>query len=188
VSPVDGRARNDGFTLVELLVVMLLLGVIGGIVTTGLVSAMTSTRNTQVRIEAMAELQRSAERITRELRAACPITEIDEVDGQSVTLVVHRQGEVVRHRFYRQGDRLLQDVAVDDGGTWVDRRVGVPMLTELPTGQDPIFTFLDGEGGEVDRWQDVSVVRLTLRRDLPEQPAVEVATTASLRNKGSSCD
>lgn len=66
-------ADEDGITLVELLVVMVLMTLIGGAVLSSLVSGMKATASTQTRYDALADLQKSVGRMTRELRAADPL-------------------------------------------------------------------------------------------------------------------
>jgi prepilin-type N-terminal cleavage/methylation domain-containing protein len=181
-------ARDEGgFTLVELLVVLVLLGVVGGIVASGLTTAMRSTRQTQARIDAMAELQRGAERISRELRAACPVVGI--LDPHEVTAAIQRDGERLRHtyRFDAATGILSQTVARDDAGTWTTVVDGRPLVQDLldPTAT---FTYLDLDEDPAALARDVRTVRLVMRRDLPEQGPIEVETLVSLRNGGRSCD
>lgn len=68
-------ARRDdcGFSLVELLVVIVLLGVASTIVMVTLKSGFRSTTLVQGETESSAELQKSVERIARELRVADPL-------------------------------------------------------------------------------------------------------------------
>jgi prepilin-type N-terminal cleavage/methylation domain-containing protein len=183
------RDTEGGFTLVELLVVLMLLGVVGSMVTAGLVSAMRSTHSTQARIEAMAELQRGAERITRELRAACPIAEIGGTDGDDVTATIYRDGEVFRHRFHRVGTALIHDVTRRDGDNWIDVRTDAPVVNRITADGPPLFAYFDADGEGVTEPRDVRVVRITLRRQLPDHDRpIEVETATSLRNGGRSCD
>jgi prepilin-type N-terminal cleavage/methylation domain-containing protein len=181
------RRAEAGFTLVELLVVLLLVGVVGSIVTSGLITAMTSTRQTQARIDAMAELQRGAERISRELRAACPI--IGTLDPHAVTAAIRRDGERLRHTYqFDIGTGILsQDVTRYDAGSWTTTVSGRPLVQDL-VNADATFTYLDIDGETAVLPRDVRTVRLTMRRDLPEQGPIEVETLVSLRNGGRSCE
>lgn len=188
------QLRNDdrGFTLVELLVVMLLLAVIGTYVTSALITAMQNTRQTQTRIEAMAELQRGAERVARELRAACPI--VGGLDANAITAAILRDGAIEQHTFWYDGasDTLRHSATRRDGASWVPMFIDRVLVRDLdPSG--PVFTHYGYAGnppawGQVTQRHQVRSVRLTLRRDLPEQSAVEVETLVGLRNGGRSCD
>jgi prepilin-type N-terminal cleavage/methylation domain-containing protein len=185
--PVRPARDESAFTLVELLVVLVLMGVVGGIVTNGLTTAMRTTRETQTRIDAMAELQRGAERISRELRAACPI--VGTLAPHAVTAAIQRDGERLRHtyRFDAATGILSQDVVRDDAGTWTTVLDGHPLVQDLlDTGAT--FTYLDVDAEAAALARDVRTIRLVMRRDLPEQGPIEVETTVSLRNGGRSCD
>lgn len=179
---LEGQRHEGGFTLVELLVVIVLLGAVGSVVTAGLVSAMQHTRESQERIQAMAELQRSAERVTRELRAACPVM---EATGDDVTVAIVRDGQTRYHQFYRDGSRLRH--AIKD--TADEAPAGTILLNELPNDGSALFTYLDKSGQATSEPRDVRAVGLTLQRHLPGQDhTVAVETTASLRNGGRTCD
>lgn len=78
------KGRGDeGVTLVELLVVIVLIGIIGGIVSTSLIVGMRSTRQAQNQASVEATLQAATERIARDVRAANPI-----VSGTATSLTV----------------------------------------------------------------------------------------------------
>lgn len=62
--------RDDGFTLVELMVVVVLLGVVGGVVTSGIVSAHQVTRHTESRVQAVTDIHHTLANVGREIRAA----------------------------------------------------------------------------------------------------------------------
>lgn len=180
------RSRGEaGFTLVELLVVLTLLGVIGSIVTSGLVQSMRVTRESQTRIEAMAELQRGAERMGRELRAACPLTGADPSD---VRLVVARDGTRFEHRFRLSGGAVTHRVVEDPDGTPTTvqpERVLVPAVDTTLTR----FTYLDADGLVATAPGDVRSIRTVLVRTLPDQPRpLRVESGVTLRNGGLACD
>lgn len=182
------RRDEAGFTLIELLVVIMLLGVVGAVVTSGLVSAMQTTRSSQVRIEAMAELQRTAERVTRELRAACPVMRLDTEDHEAVTVAVVRGGTTTYHEFYLDVDDLRHEVRDDPLVDPVGGTILLQDLAEYDAGET-LFTFLDEHGNPVSQPLDVRMVQMVLRRELPEtDDEIEVTTTTSLRNGDVTCD
>jgi prepilin-type N-terminal cleavage/methylation domain-containing protein len=184
------RSRPDaGFTLIELLVVMTLLGVIGSIVVSGLVTSMQTTRDTQSRVEAMAELQRAAENVTRELRAACPIVG-PTMNASTVTAAVQRGGQQQRHtfRFDAAAGTLLQGVQQRDAaGTWTTLSPGRVLLRDLVAARSS-FEFLDDVGSAVVLPGDVRTIRVNLARTTSDADDVLVETAVSLRNGGRSCD
>lgn len=61
---------ETGMTLVELVVVSALLLVVGGIVTTGVLSAHGVTRHADARVEALTTIHQAVARVSREIRAA----------------------------------------------------------------------------------------------------------------------
>jgi prepilin-type N-terminal cleavage/methylation domain-containing protein len=68
------RAGTDaGVSLVEMLVVLVILSVVSAITTTGMIKATQSARQTQDRAEALADVEKGLQRMSREVRAAHPI-------------------------------------------------------------------------------------------------------------------
>lgn len=65
--------NQAGFTLVELLVAMLLLGVVGGVVLRSVVQSMRLTSETTERTNALTDIQRGLERVSRQIRTADPL-------------------------------------------------------------------------------------------------------------------
>lgn len=181
------RGRSDeGFSLVELLVVTLLLGVIGSVVVTGLVRSMQVSQETQARMQATAELQRTADRVGRELRAACPLTTADPL---AASARVHRGGEILEHRFRVAGGALTHEVVRIENDALAaviqSERTLLPDLATTGTG----FTYADAEGLAASSPADVRAVRVLLARGLgADSPPLRLETAINLRNGGSSCD
>ena len=57
-----------------MLVVLVIMGVVGAITMTSIVKALHSTRQTQARSEALADVEKGLQRMSREIRAAHPVT------------------------------------------------------------------------------------------------------------------
>lgn len=182
------RRGQAGFTLVELLIVLTLVSVIGGVVVSALVSSMQSTRDTQARVGAMAELQRAAENVTREVRAACPVVG-PVLDDSTITAAIQRDGEQRRHtfRFDATANTLVENVQQRNAsGTWITVVPDRIMLRDLVASASS-FEFLDDRGQPVTLPGDVRTVKLNLSRNIPNADDVLVETAVSLRNGGRSC-
>lgn len=194
------RADEDGLTLIELLVVMVILGIVGTVAMMGMINGMQATDRVDRRVEALTELQRNAERITRELRGGltshgapaddgCVVMPLNDYDTQ---LAIQRTAERLRFSWSLPtgSSTLTESVARWDAATssWVAVS-SRPITTGLQNRADgvPVFTYLDRDGDPTTTVADVRKVRLLLRRTIPKQSPVELTTTVALRNGGLSC-
>ncbi|MGH3665814.1 MAG: prepilin-type N-terminal cleavage/methylation domain-containing protein [Egibacteraceae bacterium] len=186
---------EDGFTLVELLMVVVLLGVISAIALSGLTASMRTARQSNDRIEALADLQRNIERVAQVVRVAdgedYPVGTPGQLllaDGNDIRLDVRRGTDLIRYRYWRatsaSGEpelRLCREVYTPPDDPCATA-TGQPVLTDLANdGATPLFSYLDAEGAAATG-DDIAQVGITLVRDLPTQPAIEVQTTVQLRN------
>jgi prepilin-type N-terminal cleavage/methylation domain-containing protein len=173
------RAREeDGFTLVELLVVVFLIAIVGTVLASGLVQGIRTTNYTQNRAEALAHTQTGIERLSRELRAA---EFVGVAASDHVELAIRRDEPRMYYYVYRteaagdvwnlteerwQFDDGFDGVPDKNDADQVTTRVLVPGLV---TGD--VFTFSDSQ---VD-------IRLE-RRSQQGRGAILVETTVQMRN------
>lgn len=194
VTDVATRGNDEsGFTLVELLVVTLLLSIIGGMVVSSVVTGLRTGQRGQERVQAIAELQRGAEEIARELRVADPGANDDpfiSFTGTDVLIDVRRDmdadgtTDTVRHRFVVSGGTLLhcQQVYTPPGTPCT----GTPSGRTIVTNLDPVatqFTVVNGAGNPVASTTDAAAVDILLVRQLSDGSDARVATSVTLRNR-----
>lgn len=179
---------EHGITLVELLVVLVILGIVGVMVFSGIVSSLRTTTRAQDRIDAMTELEKSVERIGRELRAACQVNTF-EPDDVSVSVV--REGNVYRYRY------VLGSVL--GGGQVPDALYEVRSVRDPSTGSfgstttrlflndvdnTTVFVYSSPGGTAPGVATEVSQAEITLRGTPANQNPIEVRTGVHLRNHG----
>lgn len=176
--------------LVELLVVILLMGVIGSVVTTSLVSGMQATMRGQERALALADLQRGADRVGRELRSGRPVL----LDAHEASVDVFRNGQRQRYTYVVTSGGVLQETrsvwnnpAADPVTTPADSTVTRDVVSRLQyDAADPAFLYFDRSGGAVASpsapYSTVDRIQMTLRRQLPQQPPLRLDTAVELRN------
>lgn len=178
---------EDGMTLVELLVVFVVLGIVGTVVLSGVVTSMRTTTRAQDRIDALTELEKGVERIARELRATCQIAAFEPND---VSVNVVRDGDVHRYRYVlgsvlggSESDALYEVHSVRDPSTGNFVTQGTRLFVRDLEDSTP-FAYLDPNGSPAGVATDVSMAEITLRRHLPDQSPIEVHTGVHLRNHG----
>lgn len=213
LNPLRARADADqgGFTLIELLVVTVMLGIVGGFVTTAIIQAMRTTAQTEARTYAITDLQRGLQRVGRELRVGelqlDPGGSFADGAGARVT----RAGERIDYRYYLEVDddtdsvSLLEDVQRTDlttGATSAQNGLFIADIANLQTGT-PLFTYyrnhpvtdelievtcIEDDGTAVStsecrqRHATATQIELTLEKLLPDQPPLRVSTTVNIRN------
>lgn len=180
-----GERGQQGFSLVELLVVIGLLAVVGGIVTTSVVAGLTASRRGQARVYALTDLETAGQRVAREARAAQPIIAAD--DGL-LDLTVYRNDGRFRFRYELVGDELRET------RTWFETATTTvpawtygprPLISDLDQAGVPVFTYYraDGSSWSVgDPPSQIARTQIRFRRDLPEHEPIEVETSVYVRN------
>lgn len=174
---------DGGFTLVEVLVVLVLMGVVGGVVVSSITTSFRSSANTTSRIVALQELEVALQRMTRDLRAADPLSlsttgnfsrelgaTIDR--GGSISTVTYEIVEV-------DGDQQL--VRIDTGQT---------LVSLVDNGGQPVFRYLDDEGADVvctpdcatAYLRDTARIEIRLVRALPDGQDVRATTSVGIRS------
>lgn len=208
--PGSSRRGEDGVSLVELLVVMSLLTVVGGIVGSGVVAALRSSGLVQARTAAMSELQVGVQRMTRDLRAAAPVQMVTVGANPSVHVRVFKSGSCTRVAYRVEGSELAQYTqpltplpnadgtppnplacaspgVVNPPAATATRRV---LVGDLAPGTGFTYRRVGGAlmdfsltGGSRPLEADIATVGVTVRRNLVRGGVVDVATTVLLRNQ-----
>jgi prepilin-type N-terminal cleavage/methylation domain-containing protein len=191
-------ARSEqGFTLVELLVVTMLLSIVGAIVMSVTVGAMRSAARQEDNVRTLNEAKVAMERMTREIRGANAMVHAGErrlvfstrfeIDGgteiqRTTTLAVVSDGGSSRI-VQTEADRVVSTGAVST------REIVV--LGALEMGRsDAVFSYADGEGQAPDILADGSYavatigtveISVRIRRGFGHKPA-QLDQLVSIRN------
>ena len=188
------RLRDErGVSLVELLVVIVLMSVVGGAMARGMVSGMKATVATQSRFEALGEVQKSVDRMTRELRAAEPLVALST--GNTAVVETYRDDFGTRWRYTMRYCPVEQKVFMRREATTVPyvaipcTTTTIPVLVDNVTfnGGESLFKFFRQDGltpvPGTGLPRDVSVIVVSVRRQIPGQSdSIFVQTRVRLRN------
>ena len=192
--------KSDGFTIVELLVVMVLFGVVGTITVTAVVSSMQASSSAENRMRALNDLQGGIERVGRELRAAQTLTpHIDDDPAYGMSSTVVRDGSRWRYDYYLDNAEdgsvaLFEDLSrFESDGSLVEQREGT-FITDIANIDldEPLFEYFHrGASGELEpvdcdnqpnRCATAQQVRLTLWKNIWDQDPISVETVVNVRN------
>ncbi len=203
---IQQRDDDEGFTLVELLVVIVLLGVVGTIVVTATISSLGAASSAEDRIRALNDLQLGVQAVGRELRAANPLVLDANGDYEtSVSASVLRDGDRFVFDYYLDehddgSTALFQDVnRYSLAGDHLSTREGV-FITDIANDETgtPVFEYyaIDPETRELElidcetlsesecRTEHLTAqqVGLTLEKQLPGQDPIAVESVFNIRN------
>lgn len=184
---------EDGFSLIELMLVLFILGVVGTVIANGLVQAFRANDEAQVRVEAYEDMQIAMERMSRNVRAAStPLQSVDP-DGEGLDFEVLRDGAggCSRFSYWVDADDALRvaEERSTDGCTTFDapaERILVPRLADRAVfsfagynADEDLITLDPVDASNID---DVDVVTITLESDLIGGKTGTVETVVGLRN------
>ena len=211
-TPTASAREQAGFTLVELLVVLLLIGVIGGFVTTSIVRSMQVSRTVSERAIALHDIERSLQVVARELRVADPIYLAADGDyAFTIGAETVRDRTIQVHTFTIETEDgseegvqfLFQEIneydldAVGEGDPLATEPVTLPrrrLITDVDNGIQAVFTYHDEEGEEIDDcdpevsgdcaalYADASQIGIRLVRNLDGQEPIRAETRVNVRN------
>ena len=208
-----GKERSEsGFSVLELLIVMALLGIVMSVVGAGLISMTETTRSTEERSFADTELRNALERIARDLRAANPIdvqSPVSLYDTQVAfevfcsTVGGTCDSDNLRQMVYRVNANVLEVSA--GGGAFQpllepDSGSSLPLTSRqfavVNSATEPVFTYLDIDGDVIptggaspaspERFRDCTrAVRIHIK--MITEPGntlapADITTTVTLRN------
>jgi prepilin-type N-terminal cleavage/methylation domain-containing protein len=182
------RSDQGGFTLVELLIAMLLFGIIGSVVTAGIVTSLQSAAATSARIDAVQELELAMQQIARDLRAADPLLTVPGAYESRLGASIQRDGST-RDVYYG----IVPTDSADPAGErqLVRDDSGRALVTSIDNGDaaDPVFTYLDRFGEPIECTTDCAEqyfltrqVQIRLVRVIENSTPAVVETRVSVRN------
>jgi prepilin-type N-terminal cleavage/methylation domain-containing protein len=130
------HAGNDeGFSLTELLVVLVLFAIIGGVITTASVTGLSHQTSLQDRSDALAQARTAVQRIDRDIRSAYPL-----LAASSTRLVLQEvQPTVTRTMTYAVSGTKLTVGETDTTATGTTTTPTKSLLTNLVT-TSPVFS------------------------------------------------
>lgn len=188
------RRNEGGFSLIELLVVLVITGIVGGVVVSAITAGMRSASQTSTRIDATQELEVALQRMSRDIRAADPL-ELSP-SGAFATEAgakVVRGPKTFRVMYFldASGSELRSElIELDAQGQPLPGVAEQQLVTNVDMGTEPVFSYLDATGRELTgcspdcatTYREASQVGIRLVRRLDDDSRVVVETRVSVRS------
>lgn len=179
---VSGTA---GFTLVELLVTMVLLGIVGGVVTSAVVAVSRAARVGDSRVATTAELQRVMARAAREIRSADPLRPLAD-PRQRLRATVERDGDRLVLEYALVGDEFRETRTTYPGGGATASGTTTRALMKGIESSPAVFSYLASDGtvvaNPVAQPNRVFRVQLSLASRTATGDLLQVETDIQVRN------
>ncbi|MDQ1704630.1 MAG: hypothetical protein QOF18_996 [Frankiaceae bacterium] len=185
------RAADDGYSLIEMLVVLALVGIVGGIISATMISGMRNTRQAQNRAYSASLVQTQLERISRDIRVADPIR---AASANAITVDVYRTNTCVRRQWSVSSGALVSTsttfatwsaCAVYPATATPTSTVTSTVLPSLGNGSTPVFTYQNAAGAALSAptVSQIAVVDVTLVQSGQENRGpVTLDTSVGVRN------
>lgn len=186
---------ESGVSLVESLLVVLLMSVVGGTMLTSVVKSMHVSAATTTRFDALGELQKSVDRMTRELRAAEPYHLSSSTDNRAVVTVYRNNfTEQIRFTYFycpapgggkihvrREGPSPVPPAVVPPVNCATTTE---PVLIDRVVNPStvPVFQPRTSVGGVPTMANQVYQVRVRVQRSAGDGPPIETNTNVRVRN------
>lgn len=205
----DVDEAEDGYSLIELLVVIILLSIVGSVILAGIVQTSRTNTAVSVRTTSLTDLQKAVERMARDLRTADPL-EPGTAGGSTLQVRIFRGSACSRVGYYLSGTTLMKETqtgltptpatlgaayvnsACSSGLTSTPPTTGAGVSTAVvATGLDaslPLFTYYDASGTVITSPPaTASVARIAVTITLAvtsNRGAKSLGTSVLLRNYG----
>jgi type II secretory pathway pseudopilin PulG len=165
--------REEGATLVELLMVMIMMAVIGSIVASAVHTSFRMQRRQMAQVESLNELKLAFERVTRDARAADPI--LAGSTGTQLITRICRSGTYTTRTYRMQAGQLLGP----------GNAVLASNLTNSST--EPVFVYRNIDGNPLDIVSNTALIPdvryVTVRLMRPAEAGASGGNIIDLRNR-----
>ncbi len=177
------REREDeGFTLAELMVVMVIMMVVGAVFASSMINAMGASRRTGYRADATQALTTASDTVSRQVRAAAPL---EQLTATRAVMTVYAGGSKQRHdiEYTASSGTLTDTVCTYATVTSPTCTTGTRTLaTRLSMGATPVFVGKMRDGTVTTVASKTASVTFTLVASPAETKPIKIETLLYLRN------